>query len=461
MDKRIVDFIRAMRAAGVRISLAESQDAMHGIDHIGVNSRDTFGSALKTTLVKEHRDQQVFDYFFPLFFGSGQPPMQDIPSNLSQEDQDTLKQALQSLMGNLDALRDLLNQLMQGKPFSQDQLDQMGQQAGMPQAEGDMSQRPYFERRMNRQAGMQQLQELIEALMRALEEMGMSQEARQQVREMIEQNAEGLSEQLSNYVGANLAEQMAQQDRQPKPDLMDVPFNQLGQEEADAIRDEMKRLAAKLRSRASLRQRRAKDGTPDTRKTMRASLKYGGVPLELKYRKRHVKPRLVLICDISTSMRYCAEFMLTLIYELQDQVSKTNSYVFIDDITDISMVFEAKQPRDAVAHVLTENRPGYYNTDLGNSLNTFNEQHLGTITGKTTVVILGDGRNNHNNPRIDLASMMQRRARRLLWFNPEHPSQWGTGDSDMLEYAPASDGVFRITNLRELAAAIDQILADG
>lgn len=461
MDKRIVDFIRALRAAGVRISLAESQDAMYGVDLVGVTGRQPFSSTLKTTLVKEHRDQQVFDYFFPLFFGSGQPPMQDIPSNLSPEDQETLRQALQSMMGNMDALRDLLNQLLQGRPFSQEQLDQMGEQAGVPQAGGEMSQRQWLERRMNRQAGMQELQELIEQLMRALEEMGMSREARQQVREMIEQNAEGLAEQISQYVGANLAEQMANQEPQPKPDLMDVPFNQLGQEEADAIRDEMKRLAARLRSRAALRQKRAKEGTPDTRKTMRASLKYGGVPLELKYRKHHVKPRLVLICDISTSMRYCSEFMLTLIYELQDQVAKTNSYVFIDDLVDISMVFEEEQPRDAVAKVLTENRPGYYNTDLGNSLDSFYENHLGNVTGKTTVIILGDGRNNYNNPRIDLALNLQRRARRVLWFNPEHPSQWGTGDSDMLEYAAVADGVFRVSNLRELAAAVDKILADG
>jgi uncharacterized protein with von Willebrand factor type A (vWA) domain len=184
------------------------------------------------------------------------------------------------------------------------------------------------------------------------------------------------------------------------------------------------------------------------------------VPLEIRYRTRQVKPCLVLICDISTSMRYCAEFLLTLVYELQDQVARTNSFVFIDDIKDISDVFNEGQPRDAVARVLSENRPGYYNTDLGGSLNTFAQQHLGCVDHRTTVIILGDGRNNYNNPRLDLAHMLQRRARRLLWFNPEPPSMWGTGDSDMLEYAPLSDGVYRVSSLRELAAAVDRILTD-
>jgi len=104
MDKRMVDFIRALRAAGVRISLAESQDAMYGVNAVGVAGRTQFASALRATLVKEARDHGTFDYFFPLFFGSGQPPLENIPDNLSQGDQDTLQQAMQSLAGNIDAL---------------------------------------------------------------------------------------------------------------------------------------------------------------------------------------------------------------------------------------------------------------------------------------------------------------------------------------------------------------------
>lgn len=460
MDTRMVDFIRALRAAGVRISLAESQDAMFGVDAVGAGNRDFFRSALRTTLVKESRDHQTFEYFFPLFFGNAAPPMQNIPDNLSADDQQKLQEALRSLMGDMNALKQLLQQLMQGQPFSQEQLDQMGQQAGLDQG-NEMYQRQWFERRMNRQAGMQQLEDLIEQLMEQLRQMGMSQSAREELREMLEQNAEGLSEQISNYVGATLAQQMAQQEPQPKPDLLDVPFTQLGQNEVDAIRDEIRRLAARLRSRAAMRQRRANAGDLDPRRIMRHNMRYGSVPIELKYRTRHVKPRLVLICDVSTSMRYCAEFLLTLIYELQDQVASTDSFIFINDLTDISMVFKEKQPQEAVNQVLEQNRPGYYNTDLGNSLNTFKRDHLGTITSRTTVIVLGDGRNNYNDPRLDIAQEMQRKSRRLLWFCPEPQSLWGTGDSDMHLYAPLSSGVFKVSNLRELAAAVDQILTDG
>lgn len=460
MDKRMVDFIRALRAAGVRISLAESQDAMYGVEAVGITDREQFRATMRATLVKEARDQSTFDYFFPLFFAQNQPPMENIPDQMTPDQQQMLQQALESLMGDMGALRDMMQQMLQGQPFDQQQLDQAGQQAGMPGA-SDMGQRPWMERRMQRQLSMKELRQMMEELLDQLEQMGMSQQALGELREKMEQNMEGLSEQVSQYVGATLAEQMAQQEPQPRPDLLDVPFNYLSQNDVDAIRDEIRRLAARLRSRAALRQKHAKSGTFDLRRIMRANMRHQGVPLELRHRTRHVKPSLVLICDISTSMRYCAEFLLTLIYELQDQVARTNSFVFIDDITDISMNFQEHEPRDAVEKVLLENRPGYYNTDLGNSLDTFRTDHMGCLTSKTTVIILGDGRNNYNDPRIDIAEDMQRKSRRLIWFNPEPPHQWGEGDSDMHRYAPVSDGVYRVSNLRELAAAVDQILTDG
>lgn len=460
MEKRMVDFIRALRASGIRISLAESQDAMFALERVGVYNQDHFKSSLKTTLVKEARDQYIFEYFFPLFFKSNQPPMFNIPDNLTPEEQQMLEDALRTLAGQRDQLMQMLQQMINGEALTDEQLDELAQKSGM-ESGSDMSQRSWFERRMSRQAGLQYMQAMIEALMDALAEMGMSQESMDELRDMLQQNLDGMNDQISNYVGANLAERMATQEPQPKPDLMDIPFSRLGHQEVEQIRDEIRRLAARLRSRAALRQRKAKRGNPDPRRTMRANMRYGGVPMEIKRKSQHVKPRLVVICDISTSMRFCTEFMLTLIYELQDQVASTNSYVFISDMVDISMAFKEYEPLEAVQKVMMENRPGYYSTDLGNSLNTFKRDHMGLITGKTTVVILGDGRNNYNNPRLDIAEDIKRKSRRLIWFCPENQRQWGTGDSDMIEYAHHADGVYYVNNLRTLADAVDQILTDG
>lgn len=460
MDKRTVDFIRCLRVAGVRISLAESQDALRAMDEIGVYERDAFREALHATLIKEHQDDQYFNYFFPLFFGNQTPPMTDMTQELTPEQVQMLRDALQSLMGSNEALRDLMQQIMEGRPFSQEQLDQMAQQSGMQNADS-MFQESWFNRRMQRQAQLDQLRDLLEQLLEQLRQSGMSEEALQEIREMIEANAEALSEQIANYVGSSIAENMADHEPEPQQDVLDLDFQYLTPEEAERVREEIRRLAAKLRARAALRQKRNKDGTIDPKRTIRHNLRYGGVPMELQHRIRHVKPRVAAICDLSGSMRYMSEFALTLTYMLHDVIAKTRSFIFIHDMVEVSHHFNAERPDIAVANVLRENPRGYYSTDLGRSLATFDNNYLDAIDSKTTIILVGDGRNNYNNPRVDLLEAFQRRGRRLIWFCPEPPYQWGTGDSDMHLYAPKSDGVYLVRNLRELAQAVDDILADG
>ena len=460
MQKRMIDFIRALRAAGVRVSLAESQDAMFGVDTTGVRDGAAFKSTMKATLVKNHRDQPLFDYFFPLFFKNNKPPLQNILEQLTEDQQELLQDAMGSLMGDLDALRDLLQRLLEGREFSEDELQQLGDASGLPQGD-EMYMRSWFERRMNRQAGLAQLERLLEDLLEELAAMGMSEEALAELEEMLRENMQGLSQQISQHVGATLAEQMAEQEPRERPDLLDVPLQRLNSADIEDVREEVRRLAARLRTRAALRQKRSKSGQFDPRKTIRKNMRYGGVPMDVQFRKRHKKPSLILICDLSTSMRYAVEFLLTLVYELSDQVRRTNSFIFIHDLVDVSTTLAELPPRDAVGRIMAENPPGYYSTDLGNSLNSFQNEHMHLIDSRSTIIFLGDGRNNYNDPRLDITQEMQRKGRRLIWFCPEPRRQWGTGDSDMWEYSMYADRVFMVNSLRQLADSVDRILADG
>lgn len=460
MDKRMVDFIRCLRAAGVRISLAESEDAMRAIDTLGIGEREGFHDALRGTLVKERHDQPTFEHFFPLFFDKNTPPMHNMEQELTPEQAQMLRDALQSLMGNDDALAELMRQLMEGKPFSQDQLDNLARRSGMQNADSPY-QEDWFARRMQRQANLDQLRDLFEQLLQELREAGMSEEALQEIRDMLEANAEALAEQLANFAGSSIAENMADREPQEKQDVQDMDFQYLTAEQAEQVRDEIRRLAAKLRARASLRQKRANDGQIDPKRTIRHNLRYGGVPLELMHRTHHVKPRVVVICDLSGSMRYMSEFALTLTYMLHDVIAKTRSFIFIDNMVEVTHHFNAERPETAVQNVLKENPRGYYSTDLGRSLATFNQQFMDAVDSKTTILFVGDGRNNYNNPRLDIVERLRKQGRRVMWFCPEQAHQWGTGDSDMALYANKSDGVFLVRNLRELGQAIDDILSDG
>jgi uncharacterized protein with von Willebrand factor type A (vWA) domain len=478
MEQRMVDFIAGLRAAGVRISIAESGDAFRAVDQVGVMDRDTFRSALRTTLVKEASDLPMFERLFTLYFGSDSPPLINPQAQLTPEQRAMLAAALRALLnqmqgsgnqssdgqqspgqaGQLGQLLQLLRHLLSGEALSQEALEQAGQQARLASA-SHMAQQPWLTRRMLQAMGWRELQELLEDLWEGLARAGMSQEAIEGLQRMVQANQEALAEQVGQYAGMSITRQMAAQPpRQSGPDLMQRPFHALSEAEAEELRTQVRRLAARLRSRAALRHKRAKSGVLDAKRTLRANLRYGGVPLDLRHKHHRLKPKLTLICDVSTSMRHCAEFMLYLIYELQDQVAKARSFAFISDIEEISQDFASYQPEVAVEQVLTRLPPGFYNTDLGYSLNSFCRHHLDAVDHRTTVIFLGDGRNNFNDPRLDLVQTIKRRARRIIWLNPESPRLWGTGDSDALEYLLLCDGAYEVSNLAQLTEAVDRLL---
>lgn len=456
----MVEFVQALRASGVRVSLAESEDSFRASSILGVSDRDRFRSGLRLTLVKEKRDHETFDRLFPLFFGIGAPPTLDAIDEMGGEDAQRLMDALAEMTENMspEDLRRLLENLLRGRPLSQDELDLLGEQAGLPMASrpGEAS---WMERRMRRALG---LEKLMEALMELLEELaasGMADELLDRLAETAGINREALEAQIRSEIGKAIARRMREdyEYQDPIDDVMELPFRGLDEREADRLRDEVRRLASRLRSRAALRHRRARKGRIDMRGTMRANMRYGGVPLVLKKKRRVIKPKLLLICDVSTSVRHCAEFMLTLIYELQDQVARARSFAFIDRLVDISLWFDEHPPRKAVEMVLEELRSGHYNTDLGASLAMLCRDQMSHIDARTTVIVLGDGRNNYNDPRLDCLEAVKARCRRIVWMNPEAPYLWGSGDSDMPAYHPLADAVHEVGNLAQLAKAVDTL----
>jgi len=467
MDDRIVEFIRALRNSGVRVSLAENLDAMHAIEAMGIEEREAFKAALRTTLVKDKADIPTFEELFPAFFSVGTPPMQQMmggggeDGELNEEQQQQLDQAMQQMMQQMtQQLRDLLQRLMQGQGLTREEMEQLARQAGARRMSQITPQnRRFLEQQMQRQLGMQELQQLLAQLEQALRQQGMNAEGRQQVRDAAEGNAENLEKQIEQFVGKGLADQLSEYMKQdPIQDLTNRPIDQLSARDIEMLRDEVRRMAARLRTRAALRNRRHRTGTLDAKATIRHAQRYGGVPIEIKHKRKRLKPKLAIICDLSTSMRPHVTFMLTLMYELQDIISHTRSFAFIDDMHDITQDFNNQRPQVAIGEVLERIPPGYYSTDLGRSLVTFCRDHLDAVDHRTTVIVLGDGRNNYNDPRIDCVDTIKRHARRVLWLTPEHERMWGSGDSDMHQYAPKMDAVHYVSTLQQLATAIDRLL---
>jgi uncharacterized protein with von Willebrand factor type A (vWA) domain len=455
MDDRIVQFIAGLRASGVRVSLAEGQDAFQAVSRLGVTDREAFKLALRTTLIKERTDHPTFDSLFPKYFGTAGPPPLGAEQTLGRDELEQLRQAVQTLAGRIS---ELLQQMLAGEKPSTKEIDRAMQRAGA-RAARSMRDEGWLTRRTLEQLGLADLQQEIEALLRLLAMLGMPSQSRQDLRALLEGNMESLSRQVQHQVGARLAELLARPRKRDEGDgdVIDRPFQALSGAEMEELRHQVSRMAARLRTRAALRHKRGEGRTLDAKATLRSSVQFGGVPFELIHKVRRRKPKFTVICDVSTSMRPVAYFLLLFIYQIQDQVARTRSFAFIDHLEDISPEFQMSRPETAIPSVLYRLPPGHYNTDLGYSLSQLAHDHPDTVDGRTTLIVCGDGRNNYNNPRTDVLQDLTRRARKAVWFNPEPPGDWGTEDSDMLVYAPVVDDVFQVSNLRQLGLAIDRL----
>ncbi len=414
MESRILQLISALRASGVRVSLAESAEAFSAVDIMGIQNREEFRLSLRATLIKDLKDIPVFEKLFPLFFGTGTPPMMggnpsdDMTPEEAQQLADGLRQFAESL-------RQRMQRLMSGDQLSRAELEALGQMVGLNQMD-DIRYQNWMAQRMMRALAYPEVREALKELMEQLQQMGMSRDRVEQMREMIQQNMQGMREQIERFAGERIAENMSERPRGERmDDLINRPFHALSDADKKVLQNEVKRLAAMLRTRIALRQKRAKSGQLDPKATIRSNLKYHGVPMEIKHKNRVRKPKIVVICDISTSMRFCSELMLSFLFALQGQVRKTHAFAFIDHLESISEDFSGSNADEAIASVLWRMPSGSYNTDLGWSLNDFQSEYMDTLNGQTTLIMVGDGRNNYYDPLT--FSTMKCRAARTIWLN--------------------------------------------
>lgn len=456
MEERIVQFIRALRASKVRVGLSESIDAFDAVNYLGVKDREAFRLSLRATLIKDAAKLAIFDELFSLFFGQYTPlPTSNLTKELFPEEMEMLTQALNQLP---EHLRKILKNLILGELFDSSELAQLSQFLN-PKHSQNYLLRTESMRYSKQEKISQALLNAVHQLTELLLQMGMDFEKVEIIRQKLLRNQKALNQQLQQYINQHLVENLINEKTEENLDeLMNRPIRSLSEQELEQLRKEVRRLANVLRTRIALRLKPAKSGSVDLKAIIRVNLKYGNIPFDVRYKNHALKPRLVLLCDLSTSVRVYSELMLSLLYEMQDQISKTYAFAFIDHLEYITPEFIGKGARQAISSVLQKMPPGHYNTDLGLSLKKLLQDYLDLLNRHTSFVIIGDGRNNYNNPRLDLMHEISRRCHRIIWFNPEPPLLWGKGDSDMLKYTPFCDKIFHVSTVSELASAIDQLL---
>jgi hypothetical protein len=462
MNQRVVEFITALRNQGVRVSVAESIDAMRAAEVAGVGEREIFRSALRATLVKEPQDLPTFDKLFPNFFGSdAPPPMQQPGGEMSPEEREQMMQQLMQMLQGMtpEQLRRLFEAMMTGQGMTNREMRELlDQYTILAQLPGSMPAQ-YAARRALRDMQFARLEELLQELIERLRQEGVSEEALQQMEQEARENQQALGRQIAEQAAAGQAEREAEERRKQPPaeDLEDRPFEYLGDEDYDDLRKVIQRLASQLRTRIALRQKRASKGKLDAKGTIRANLRFGGVPMDIRHRHKHLKPRITVICDVSGSMERVSRFMLLLVYALQNQISRTRPFVYYRTIADVRSDFEELRPEEAVRVVRSRVQGGPYQTSLGACLTCLTNEHLDAVDHRTTVIFLGDGDDHMGPPNPQDFELIKRRANKVVWLNPEAPYRWGREDNHMHIYGPLCDAVHHVSNLRQLVGAVDSL----
>src|SRR3990172_2576111 len=178
MESRILQLIAALRASGVRVSLAESAEAFSAVDIMGIQDREQFRLSLRATLIKDLKDIPTFDKLFPLFFGSGQPPMMggNPSDDMTPEEAQMLVEAMKQFA---EQLRQRMERLMNGEPLTKSELEALGQLVGLKQAD-NLDYQNWMAQRMMRALAFPEVQKAMKELMEQLTQMGMSRERIQQ-----------------------------------------------------------------------------------------------------------------------------------------------------------------------------------------------------------------------------------------------------------------------------------------
>jgi uncharacterized protein len=473
-------FIVELRRAGLPVSLTENLDAMEAVRHIPIEDREAFKYALAATLVKNHAHWRAFETVFEVYFSlrgakwSMDPEATDEVDLDDDEDRPTLP----------DGAGEAAGQAGSGEGLTPEELAEMLFKA---LAKGDQAMMQAMARQaVKRYAGMEPGRPVggtyyLYRTLRNLDLDGMLERMMDQAREESPEPLTPLEERLEQdefehridefrkeieaeirrrLVADRGVEAMAKTLRKPLPE--DIDFMHASKEEMVQLRKALQPLTRRLAVRLARKRRHGRKGALDFRSTVRHSLSYGGVPAEPKFKyPRPAKPEIFVIADISGSVAAFARFTLHLVYAISGQFSKVRSFVFIDGIDEVTSYFEGTDDIvEAVHRVNTEADVVWVDghSDYGHAFEVFWQRYGKDVGPRTTVIVLGDARNNYHSSQSWVIKEIRAKARHVYWLNPEPKAYWDTGDSIVGEYGTHCDGTFECRNLRQLERFVDHLV---
>jgi hypothetical protein len=465
MDEKLVEFSNLLRQNGLRVSLSESMDMLRALDVLGLPDRETVRAALRATMVKRTVDLPTFEQLFALFFSGLADAIKDLAAatagalEMSEADFQRFLEELQRLLEQAGIeLSPLARALLTADSGTLERLlREAAEQAGLEGIEHGF-QEGRFSHAVAQALG---LAGVVAELAQLREQLAGAGDAHR-IEAYLDRRLQDLADMIRSMVRGELQRQdVTRGDQQRMQALSEKSFYYLSEEEIRRMQEAVTKLAHRLRNVVSIRRKRARRGKFDSNDTLRKNLQYGGVPFRIVFdRKRKEKPQVMVLCDVSDSVRNVSRFMLQFVYSLQDLYSKVRSFIFVAEVGEITRLFKEQDINDAIEAALHGNVINVYaHSDFGRAFKSFHRDFLPAVNKRTTVIILGDGRNNYNLPHEWVLKDVQQRAKQVIWLNPENRMTWGFGDSEMDRYAPYCTLVEECRNLNQLYRVIDRVVA--
>lgn len=467
MEDRIVEFANVLRRNGVRVSLSENMDAFRALGLIGIRDPLLFRNALRTTLVKRASDVKPFEELFDFFFlGIGEAIdaldrriMEELGLTPEQFQQmlEQIQRLLKEMEGDLSELTRALLTANRGE--LERLLREAASQEGEAGSPDSFRLTPY-----TRMAGRLQLDRVrteVERFKAMLQMLAESGEDLQNVMRYLDERMRDLNRLLREIIQQEQRKRGVEpSDYSQRTSFADKSFSFYTEDDIRRMNEAVARLAQRLKNRLSVRRKKAPRGRFNVKATLRKNLQYGGVPFHIELdRRKKTKPQVMMLCDISDSVLNASRFMLQFVYSVQDLYAKVRSFVFVSDIGEVTKLFEEHEIHRAVETALKgEVIDVFSHSNFGRAFELFFKNYFPAVTSKTTVLIIGDGRNNYNRPNEWVLREIQQKAKQLIWLNPESRMTWGVGDSEMPRYVPYCDVAEECRNINQLYKVVDLIV---
>ena len=486
MDRTLTQFIATLRNADVRISTAETLDAMSAVELVGYRDRAFLKTSLSLVLPKTADEKETFDATFDQFFSfeevaSGGAAVDEKASGGEESDAalqgqgqgegggggransagggkkrqggggDEAEEALGA--GEMAQPRSELGKLlMQGGNV--ELTARMAEAAREAQVENIQvfTQKGLYTRKVMDAMGLVDL----EAELRDLRASARVPERR--LGRQLRQRRDALREQVRDYVERQFLLHADVTGRRLREELLQkVKLSNVEHRDFRLIQEVVFRMAKKLIAQHSRRRKVFRRGELHVPRTLRRNMGYDGAIVDLQWKSVKVdRPRVFAICDVSGSVANYARFMLMFLYSVEKVMPKVRSFAFSSDLAEVTTLFEQNPIETAIAKTLRDYSGG--STDYGQAFADFRRLCLDDVDKRTTIVILGDARNNYGDPRTDILKEMYDRAKWVLWLNPESRNTWHTGDAEMRKYTAYVHQAAECNSLNHLSRVVGNLV---